>query len=98
MNLTSKEIIKNLNERLLTQSIVVETLCDLLIESGVITYDDLENMIQENLLDARKKLKKFNSTNPTSLKIKIKSDLEDTLDEFDDELLKGLYFGPVGQA
>ena len=56
MNLTSKEIIKNLNDRLFTQSIVVETLCDLLVETGV-SHDDLEDMIKENVELTRKSSK-----------------------------------------
>ena len=59
MNLTSKEIIKNLNERLLMQSIVVETLCDLLVDTGVVTHEDLEDMIKENVESQHTKIQEL---------------------------------------
>ena len=59
MNLTSKEIIKSLNERLLMQSVVVETLCDLLVDNGVVTHEDLEDMIKENLESQHKQIQEM---------------------------------------
>jgi len=96
MNLTSKEIIKSLNERLLMQSVVVETLCDLLVDTGVVTHQDLEDMIKQNLKSHKEQIKKLQQN--SNLSIKIKSKLEDLLDEENEELFEGLYFGPVGEC
>lgn len=49
MNLTSRELIKNLNERLFTQSAVIETLCELLVDKKVVTHDELEQLIFDNI-------------------------------------------------
>ena len=49
MNSISKEIINNLNKRLLTQGIIIEILCGILINEGLVTEDELEDMIQENI-------------------------------------------------
>ena len=98
MNLTSKEIIKNLNERLLMQSVVVETLCDLLVDTGVVTHKDLENMIKENLESQHKQIQELRNKTTSSIKVNIKSKLDDIFDGDDVELFQGLYFGPVGEA
>ena len=70
MNLTSKEIIKNLNERLLMQSVVVETLCDLLVENCVVTHEALEDMIKENLESKKEKFENYVRTQEFLLKSK----------------------------
>ena len=98
MNLTSKEIIKNLNERLLMQSIVVETLCDLLVDNGVVTHDDLENMIKKNLELQKEKIQELRNKQLSSVKINIESEFDNIFDEDNTELFQGLYFGPVGEA
>jgi hypothetical protein len=98
MNLTSKEIIKNLNERLLMQSVVVETLCDLLVDTGVVTHEDLEDMIKENLESQHTKIQELRNKTTSSIKVNIKSKFDDMFDGDDVELFQGLYFGPVGQA
>ena len=46
--LNIKRNYKNLNDRLLMAPIVLETLCDLL-DTGVVTHEDLEDMIKENV-------------------------------------------------
>lgn len=96
MNLTSKELIKNLNERLFTQSAVIETLCELLVEKDVVTHDELEKLIFDNIKtrkgeldDLKEKLKS------EPIKISIDSEFNK---EFDEGLMEGMYFGPIGEA
>lgn len=96
MNLTSKEIIKNLNDRLLMQSIVVETLCDLLVDTGVVTHEDLEDMIKENVESQQEKIKELRQN--SQITTKIKTSISKMFDEEEEELFGGLYFGPVGEA
>jgi predicted transcriptional regulator len=66
MNLTSREIIKNLNERLFTQSAVIETLCELLISKEVVTHDELENLIYNNIETRKDELKELTKKNQTN--------------------------------
>lgn len=96
MNLTSKELIKNLNERLFTQSAVIETLCELLVEKDVVTHDELEKLIFDNIKtrkgeldDLKEKLK------PKKISISIEDEFNN---EFDEGLMEGMYFGPIGEA
>ena len=96
MNLTSKEIIKNLNERLLMQAVVVETLCDLLVENGMVTHEALEDMIKENLESQQEKIRELRQN--SKIPIKVKTPISDIFDEEEGELFGGLYFGPVGEA
>ena len=96
MNLTSKELIKNLNERLFTQSAVIETLCELLVEKDVVTHDELEKLIFDNIETRKGEL--------DDLKEKLKSEpIKISIDgefnkEFDEGLMEGMYFGPIGEA
>ena len=95
MNSTSKEIIKNLNDRLLAQSVIVETLIDVILNNGLITEKELEELIVENhtsQLDYIKELKQKESTQ-VPVKFKRQTDIE-----WDEEFLEGLYFGPIGEA
>ena len=98
MNLTSKEIIKNLNERLLMQAVVVETLCDLLVENGVVTHEDLEDMIKENLESQQEKIRELRQNSQIPIKVKVKTPISNMFAEEEEELFGGLYFGPVGEA
>lgn len=96
MNLTSRDIIKNLNERLFTQSAVIETLCELLIEKDVVTHDELESLIFNNIETRRGELEKLKKEfKPTRLKINVEKELSDS---FDESLMEGFYFGPIGEA
>jgi len=49
MSSISEEIIKNLNRRLLTQSVIIESICELLITNGIVSEEDLGEKIQKNL-------------------------------------------------
>lgn len=95
MNSISKELIKNLNDRLLAQSVIVETLIDIILDNELITEKELENLITENhnsQLDYIKELKEKES-NGISINFNNKESIENN-----EEFLEGLYFGPVGEA
>ena len=96
MNLTSKELIKNLNDRLFTQSAVIETLCELLVEKEVVTHDELEELIFDNLKARKDELGELRNK-LKSEPIKISFD-EEFNKEFDEGLIEGMYFGPIGEA
>ena len=91
MNLTSKKIIKRLQSKLLTQSLVTQSIMDLLIQKNVFTKEEILNKIDfnmelwEDLVEENKKLLKM--TNEV---------LERIPDEEED--ITGLYYGPVGEC
>jgi|MDTC01.3.fsa_nt_gb hypothetical protein len=98
MNLTSKALIKNLNDRLLAQGVVVETLIDIILDNELVTEKELENLLIENhnsQNDYIKEIKNDMRVVPTPLTIEFEKELSNEIDE---TLLESLYFGPVGEA
>ena len=83
MNLTSKAAIKKLNERLLTQNVIMQTLIDVILENGMITEKELESKIQENIEDMETVLDTLQ---------------QESSEGEDDVVMSGLYFGPHGEA
>jgi len=95
MNLTSRELIKNLNERLFTQSTVIETLCELLIEKKVVSHDELEELIMSNVKSRKKQVQELKEKLSEEITTNIEEDISDS---FDETLMEGLYWGPIGKA
>jgi hypothetical protein len=95
MNSTSRELIKNLNERLFTQSTVIETLCELLIEKEVVSHDELEELIMSNVKTRNKQVKELKEKLSDEITINIEEDINES---FDETLMEGLYWGPIGKA
>jgi len=94
MNLTSKKIIKRLQSKLLTQSLVTQSIMDLLIQKNVFTKEEILNKIDFNV-----KLWE-NVTKENKALLEMTNDiLEDTQENEDlDEEFSGLYYGPVGEC
>tara|TARA_Y100000389_G_scaffold4326_1_gene4125 strand:+ start:459 stop:707 length:249 start_codon:yes stop_codon:yes gene_type:complete len=66
MSLTSQRIhIKKLNDRLLTQNVVMQTLIDIIIDSGMITEDELESRLEKNIENTQSILDGFEETSST---------------------------------
>jgi len=82
MILQNKNIIKQLNERILTQSVVIQTLVDILIDNGVILERELDKRLTEN----------------TNLLNKELEDLHENEEDDSDFFLPSSYYGPVGEA
>ena len=82
MTLQDKHIIKKLNERILTQSVVIQTLVDILIEQGVI----LERELDKRLID---------NTNLLNQELE---DLHEDEEDDSDLFLPSSYYGPIGEA
>jgi hypothetical protein len=59
MKLTTKKLIKNLNDRLLTQNIIIQSLIDILIENNLTSEDDLDARVRENLDLMESEIKSF---------------------------------------
>ena len=87
-------MIRKLQSKLLTQSLVTQSLMDLLIEKEVFTKEEILDKIDfnmelwENLVKENKKLLKM--TNEVLERI--------PEDDVEDEEFSGLYYGPVGEA
>ena len=85
MTSISKLAIKNLNDRILTQNIIMQTLMDIILENGLVTEKELELRIQKNI----------EGLENTLTRLREDSSKESHITE---EELNGLYFGPVGEA
>lgn len=84
MNSISKRTVKQLNDRLLTQNVVLQTLIDIILENGLVTEKELEQKINKNIENTEKLINELHQESSIEFNI--------------DEELEGLYFGPVGEA
>lgn len=78
-----EEIIKNLNNRLLHQTVVINTLCDILIDSKIISEKKLKKMIDSKLLEVEKQIKRIEEMERDA--------------EFVSNVING-FTGPMGEA
>tara|TARA_R100000030_G_C3215736_1_gene114559 strand:+ start:521 stop:805 length:285 start_codon:yes stop_codon:yes gene_type:complete len=94
MNLISKIEIRKLQSKLLTQSLVTQSIMDLLIEKNVFTKEEIKEKIDfnielwEELVKENKKL--LEMTNEVLERL--------PEEEVKDEEFSGLYYGPVGEC
>jgi len=95
MNLTSHQIIKKLSNKLLNQTIITQTILDLLIENGIITEAEFNSTLEHNIGEIEDMVienKNF---------IEELGFNEDTLDLEElneDSVMRGMYYGPMGEA
>ena len=82
MTLQEKKIIKQLNERILSQSIVIQTLVDVLVEQGVILENELNKRLVKNTEVLNQQLEELHQNE------------EDNSEPF--EFTN--YYGPMGEA
>jgi len=83
MKSETKKLVKNLNDRLLTQNIILQTLIDIILENNLVTDDELETKIKD----------KFKLMED---EISFVTNSDDT-DELDD-MIGFQYSGPIGRA
>jgi len=97
MNLTSEKIIKQLRSKLLTQTLITQTIIDLLIDKGFCTSSEFDNSLKETIEDMED-----NVIENADLMDTISSFLEDNFDSNDelkeDSVMKGIFYGPIGEA
>lgn len=83
MSLTSEEILQNFNERILSQNILIQTLCDVIVGAGIISEGDLEGLIEDNFKITEEELDR----------------LRDEYFDEEPQKINGLhYYGPKGEA
>ena len=84
MSLTLQRLqIKKLNDRLLNQNIIIQTLMDVILESGIVTEKELENRLDSNLKTANDLLESFEKEHSI---------------EVEEKVMEGMYYGPVGDC
>ena len=85
MGLTSQKIqIKKINHMLVTQSIIIQTLIDIITESKIITNNEFDLRIKKNIEEITNI---FDSSNRTP-----------SSETDEEEVMGGIYYGPKGEA
>lgn len=83
MTSQTRQIIQDLNERILNQSVVIQTLVDILVEQGVILEKELDKRLIENTEILNQEL------------LELHQDEEEDESDF---FFPTNYFGPLGEA
>lgn len=86
MKSETKKLIKNLNDRLLTQNIILQTLIDIILDNNLVTDDELETKIKDKFKLMEEEISFVTNSEDT-----------DNLDDLDD-MLGFQYSGPIGRA
>jgi hypothetical protein len=92
MSSKSEELIKKLGDRILTQTLVCQTIIDVLIEKGICTADEFDDVLSDNILDLEDRVVQNNE---------LLNDVDIFLDddeEADDLFTGGMFYGTVGEA
>ena len=97
MNLTSKEIIRKLSNKLLNQTIITQTLLDILIENDIISEKDFQKSLQDNIgeiedmvIESKEILNNLGNS--------FDEDIFDSDELKEDSVMRGIYYGPIGDA
>jgi cell division septum initiation protein DivIVA len=88
-------MIKQLKSKLLTQSLVTQSLMDLLIEKEIFTRDEILDKIDSNI-ELYEDFVEENKTLSDDVETILKSISEET--DSKEELFNGLYYGPAGDC
>ena len=83
MNSLHEEILQNLNHRLLQQTVVINTLCNILVDSKIISQKKLQKLINASLDSVEEQLKELEK--------------KEKDDEMVSQILTS-YIGPIGKA
>tara|TARA_B110000003_G_scaffold264965_1_gene290297 strand:- start:2159 stop:2446 length:288 start_codon:yes stop_codon:yes gene_type:complete len=95
MNLKSNQIIKKLSNKLLNQTIITQTLLDILIENGIVSEKDFEKTLQDNIGE----IEDMVIENKNFLKeLSFNEDTLDLEELNEDSVMSGMYYGPMGEA
>ena len=95
MNLTSHQIIKKLSNKLRNQTIITQTLLDILIENGIVSEKDFQKTLQDNIGE----IEDMVIENKNFLKeLSFNEDTLDLEELNEDSVMSGMYYGPMGEA
>ena len=97
MNLESKKRIKELTSKLLTQTLLTQSIINLLIDKGVCTSEEIDNALRDSIIAMEDTV-----IENSDLIFNSNSFLEDDFNskqELDEELvISEMYYGPMGEA
>jgi hypothetical protein len=88
--MSSNEHQRRINDALINQSVI-----DLLIQKKIFTKDELADMLEKNIELFKKLAKEYSKLLIEAKELEVKYDLKEDLDE---EVLRGMYYGPIGEA
>ena len=97
MNLTSKEIIRKLSNKLLNQTIITQTLLDILIENDIISEKDFQKTLQDNIGEIEDMVIESKEI-LNNLGDSFDEDIFDSDELKEDSVMRGIYYGPIGEA
>ena len=97
MNLTSKEIIRKLSNKLLNQTIITQTLLDILIENDIISEKDFQKSLQDNIGEIEDMVIESKEI-LNNLGDSFDEDIFDSDELKEDSVMRGIYYGPIGEA
>jgi hypothetical protein len=86
MDSRTKHLISRLNDRLLNQTVIIQTLCNILVDKEVISQDELETKINESISEVNEQLEELETT--------FEFDYEQDEVEFE----FNNYYGTIGEA
>jgi hypothetical protein len=95
MNLESKKIVRELTNKLLTQTLLTQTIRDLLLDKGLGTSKEFDERLKDSI-----EIMEDSVIENSDFMQDINSFLEETSDEeLGEELvMKGMFYGPMGEA
>jgi len=97
MNLESKKRIKELTSKLLTQTLLTQSIINLLIDKGVCTSEELDATLRDSIIAMEDTV-----IENSDLIFNSNSFLEDDFDskqELEEEsVMSEIYYGPMGEA
>ncbi len=100
MSLESKKIIKQLGDKLLTQTLVCQTIIDMLIDKGICTSEEFDENLTDNIMDLEDMVIK-NGDLLDDVNSFLENDFGNLDDEseWDDDLVTGgMFYGIIGEA
>tara|TARA_Y100000992_G_scaffold129949_1_gene85651 strand:+ start:1429 stop:1692 length:264 start_codon:yes stop_codon:yes gene_type:complete len=83
------------NQRIINEALINQSVIDLLIEKKIFTREELANTLEKNIELFQKLAKEYSKLLIEKKELEIKYDVHKDIDE---DVLRGLYYGPIGDC
>ena len=83
------------NQRVINEALINQSVIDLLIEKKIFTREELANTLEKNIELFQKLAKEYSKLLIEKKELEIKYDVHKDIDE---DVLRGLYYGPIGDC
>lgn len=83
------------NQRIINEALINQSVIDLLIEKKIFTREELANTLEKNIELFQKLAKEYSKLLIEKKELEIKYDVNKDIDE---DVLRGLYYGPIGDC